>query len=90
MAYPHITDAEIRNWFTYHPPDAEQTLKYEQLRKAGLELACTINALVPDSQEKWQAIFQLRDVIMWANAGVACNPPMMPERWLDERTMPER
>jgi hypothetical protein len=73
MSYPHIAPEEIENWFTYHAPTVQQASHYEALRSAGRQLANVINNLTPESQEKWQAIFELRSVIMWANAAIACN-----------------
>lgn len=74
MSYPIVTPEQIDNWFQYHAPTGQQRVNYETLRSAGKHLAKVINAIAPDSQEKWQAIFELRSVIMWANAAIACNP----------------
>jgi hypothetical protein len=73
MSYPQVTFEEIDNWFVYHAPTPDQVTTYAKLRSAGKELAKAINDLAPDSQEKWQAIMELRSVIMWANAAIACN-----------------
>lgn len=85
MAYPHVNADEILNWFTYHAPTGDQAHRYEKIRKEAYRLACVINDTCPDSQEKWQAIFQLRDVTMWANASIACNPA---EDLMEESVLP--
>lgn len=69
-----MTKEELANWFTYHAPSEGQPLAYETIRSAGFHLADTVNDLVPDGPEKDQAIARIREAVMWANAGIACNP----------------
>ena len=64
---------EIENMFTYHPPKKDQTERYELLRKKAKALATAINRNCPDSIEAHAAIEKLREVIMFANASIACN-----------------
>lgn len=59
--------------FTYHSPKGDQVDRYPHLRNKGQDLAETICRLVPDSRERAKALTKLKEVIMWANAGIACN-----------------
>jgi len=43
------------------------------LRSLGFQLAKAIDEDVPDSDEKTLAIACVRQAVMWANAGIACN-----------------
>ena len=65
--------SEVENWFTYHPPVGDQAAKYEEIRKAGKDLAFVIEVLCPVSRERSKAFSKLREAIMWANASIACN-----------------
>lgn len=68
-----MDSSELDSKFTYHAPHGDQTSRYEQVRSGGRELAKLINVLCPDSHEKDLAVDRLREVIMWANAAIACN-----------------
>jgi hypothetical protein len=68
-----MSDNELENIFTYHPPATGQPEKYEMLRNAAKEFAYLIKDKVPSSPERREALNRLREVIMWANAGIACN-----------------
>lgn len=70
---PQVSPAVIHNIFTYHPPNSQQTVRYEQLREEARELAESINKMCPDSHEKALALDKLREAIMWANSAIACN-----------------
>lgn len=69
-----ITQEEIDNWFTYHPPSGKQAVNYEALRSSARQFANVINRLVPDCADKTHSLRVLRDSVMWANAAIACNP----------------
>lgn len=64
---------EIENYFTYHAPRPDQIPKYNQLREDARLFASEIIDLCPDSRERSTAIAKLREVVMWANAAIACN-----------------
>ena len=66
-----ISDADLNNRFTYHPPKNGQQAKYELLRKLGKELAEHIVELVPEGRECSLAVTKVEESIMWANAGIA-------------------
>lgn len=68
-----ITKESINNWFTYHPPQDDETRqKYEQIRAAGQEMAMKIFELTPPSADQTAAIRQVREAVMTANAAIAC------------------
>jgi hypothetical protein len=70
----HVTEKDIENRFTYHPPkNSDQTDKYNELRAMGKSLALNIGVMCPDSREKSIAITKLEECIMWANASIARN-----------------
>lgn len=69
----------LANLFTYHPPTPEDIPAYERIREAGRVFAEAIVADVPPSRERSTAIAAVREAVMWANAGRACNPPREPK-----------
>lgn len=78
-----ITEAEqadLDNWFTYHPPGPEQVPAFEALRDAGHVFAETIMALVPASPDRTVAVRHVREAVMNANAALACYPKGLPKR----------
>lgn len=68
----HIQD-NLDNWFTYHAPTEDQIEKYQKLRQSGKFLAETILENVPDGPDQSAAIRKVREAIMTANAGLACD-----------------
>lgn len=66
---------DLIDLFTYHPPHGDQVTRYEEIREAGLALAELIDDLVPPSPERSTAVSRVRESVMWANAGIACNEP---------------
>lgn len=73
-----IDEQYIANWFTYHAPTKDQTTVYEAIRAHGREFAFVINNLVPDGQDKIEALNKLREAVMWANAAVATDTEAAP------------
>ena len=68
--------ADVRNRFTYHPPDPENTdqkHRYVRLTDAFLEVAELIVECTPYSREQSTALTQLQIVRMLANAAIAVN-----------------
>jgi hypothetical protein len=57
--------------FTYHPPDDEQRIAYENIRSSAKEMAHTLMNYCPPSEDRNAALRQLRDCVMTANASVA-------------------
>lgn len=72
-----LSDQEIENRFTYHSPTGDQPQRYEQLRAKAKELAIMIRDLCPDSRERSVAMTSLEDSVMWANASIARNAPVL-------------
>jgi hypothetical protein len=70
---PEFSDEWVENVFSYHAPKYDQGERYAELRAAGLNLAKKLREEVPPSFELLVALRKLREVIMWANAGIACN-----------------
>mgnify|MGYP001823323281 CR=1 FL=1 len=68
-----IQKAENANWFQYHKPHGDQSLRYERIRAAGKVLADTMAECCPDSSELTVAIRRVREAVMFANAAIACN-----------------
>jgi hypothetical protein len=68
-----LSDEELANRFTYHPPTTGQPEKYEMIRKIAHSYATVLNELVPDSREKSLAMTHLDEVVFWAIAGIARN-----------------
>jgi hypothetical protein len=70
---PHDPDlAKLENWFTYHAPSADDAASYRLLRIGGLMLARTIVLLCPPSADRTVALRKVREVVMVANASIAC------------------
>jgi hypothetical protein len=68
-----MTNADLKNRFTYHAPKEGQPAKYTDIREKALEFADLINSLCPESREKSLAITKLEESVMWANAAIARN-----------------
>jgi hypothetical protein len=67
-----ITPEELDNWFTYHAPQHGDNEKYEEIRKAGKELARLIVSYAPPCADTTYAVRQVRMATMTANAAIAC------------------
>ena len=74
MSHP---EPDLDNLFTHHPPFDDQVERYEELRASAKDFATDIMARVPSSPERSTALRKIREAVMWANAGIACNekPP---------------
>lgn len=67
-----ITQEQIDNWFTFHSPSADQLEKYNAIRVNAGTLASIIVEACPESADVSAAIRKLREVVMTANAAIAC------------------
>lgn len=67
-----LDEATLNNWFTYHPPDAEDLPKFLAIREAGLNLAKVIVDNTPASADQTAAVRKIREAVMTANAAIAC------------------
>lgn len=70
-----IPQKDIDNWFSYHAPNAEQLVAYNDIRQAAKIYAETCNKHIPDSADKTAAMRKIRESVMAANLAVACNWP---------------
>lgn len=64
---------DINRLFTYHPPQGDQGLRYQELRTAAKAYAEKIVALTPESAEQTLAIRAVQQAAMLANAAIAIN-----------------
>lgn len=63
--------ADLDNRFTHHPPAPDQVVRYETLRRLGLELATAIVKSAPPGREQALALTNLEQAVMWTNAAIA-------------------
>lgn len=66
-----ITNKQLHEMFTYHPPRKEQVPQYEAIRGKAMELAILIVANTPACADQTAAIRKLREAVMTANAAIA-------------------
>ncbi len=66
-----MTENQLKDIFTYHPPTPEQREIYEKINVAFLECAHVVNTVTPEGPGKTAAIRKLSDARMQANASVA-------------------
>lgn len=74
-----MTDQQIENTFTYHPPFGNQPERYVAIRDEAKALAMTIQRACPESREKSLALTSIQQAVMWANASIAINETTVPE-----------
>lgn len=68
-----ITEADLDNWFVYHPPTGpEQVAQYQRVRDAGrvFEQAILMNS--PASADQSAAIRKVREAVFTTHAAIAC------------------
>lgn len=71
-----ITNDQLHNWFTHHPPRTGDTVeKYRRLRDSGFDFALRIVNETPPGPEQDAAVMLVRQAVMMANAAIACAPP---------------
>lgn len=61
----------LKERFTQYTPNYVDIAKIKTVRNAALDLANTLNDLVPKGREKSLAITHLEEVVMWANKAIA-------------------
>ena len=69
-----ISQDDIDNRFTYHPPAPGLVDRFVQIRSEARQLAITIVQSTPASREQSLAITALEEAVMWANAAIARHP----------------
>lgn len=67
-----MTQEQLENWFTHHPPTGNQCGKYENVRRAGHLFAKIICEETPPGADQTAAIRKVREAVMTANAAIAC------------------
>lgn len=70
-----FTEEEITDLFTYHAPNAEQQVRYEQIRQAARVFAMAIIFNTSPCADQTAAIRHLRICVMEANASIALEKP---------------
>lgn len=66
-----MTNEEIVNRFSYHPPTADARERHDAVRNYLIGAGKTLEHLVPDGREKALVFTKLEEVMFWANAGIA-------------------
>jgi hypothetical protein len=69
-----ITENQLLDWFTYHPPQPGQNDRYIAIRNAALEFSQIVIANAPPGADQTAAIRKIREAVMTANAAIACEP----------------
>jgi hypothetical protein len=69
-----MDDDYLWNLFTFHKPTPDKCIDHEKVRDILKGAALQLNDIVPLGHEKHKMIDALREVMFWANAGIACNP----------------
>lgn len=64
---------EIQRRFGYHRVTEKTLPKHRTIREEFIEIADTLDQLLPDGREKACAMTALQEAAMWANAAVATN-----------------
>lgn len=67
-----ITDEQLDNWFTYHPPTPAQAALYIELRGAAKDFAKFIVDSCPEGADTTLVVRKIREVVMLANQAIAC------------------
>lgn len=67
-----MTDEELDNRFSYHPPKAETVIEdYQHIRACAKGLAAVFDELCPEGREKALALTKIEEAMFWANAAIA-------------------
>lgn len=72
---PPIIEADLDNWFTYHPPTKDQEAAYIEIRETAKNFARAVVRLTPACADQTATIRKIREAVMSANATLACNTP---------------
>ena len=67
-----LTQKDLDAWFTYHPPNSGQLMRYQSIRQAAKDFAATIVHNTPSCADQTAAIRKIREAVMTANAAIAC------------------
>lgn len=67
-----MTQSQLDNFFSYHPPQGDQVERYNKIREAARVFADVINENTPPGADQTAAIRKLRECVMTSNAAIAC------------------
>lgn len=67
-----VTNKELDNLFSYHPPKGSQVERYNDIREAGRLFAQVILDSTPPGADQSAAVMKIREAVMTANAAIAC------------------
>jgi len=67
-----ITKEQLDNWFVYHAPNETDVVNYKAIRDAAKHFAQVIVDHTPPCADQTAAIRKVREVVMTANAAIAC------------------
>lgn len=65
-----MTEAEIKDLFTYHAPSPEMTTKFLLVKEAIVKAALAINEHCPPGADRTAAMRKLKEAHMTANASI--------------------
>lgn len=68
----HITQADIENWFSYHPPVRDQQARYNRVNTAAKDFCRLILEVAPEGDDRDAALRTLRRLRMDVNLAIAC------------------
>lgn len=64
----------VQGWFSYHrPPNYAVSSAHDAVREMFLNVALRLNEILPEGDDKVQALQGLRHAMYAANACLACN-----------------
>lgn len=66
-----ISDTDLGNRFTYHPPSPQQGEVYAAVRDRALRFASFVVDNTPGSREQSLAVTAIEEAVFWANAAIA-------------------
>lgn len=67
-----MTNNELDNLFSHHPPKGDQVERYNRIREAGKAMAKVIIETTLAGPDQSVAVRKIREAVMTANAAIAC------------------
>ena len=69
-------NADLDQLFVYHPPTPEQKQAYDLINAAARQFAEVVVRNSPAGKDQDEAVRLIRSACMFANAAIACKPPI--------------